>query len=250
MKEYHVAVGKGDLPSRFMIVVGDPGRVLKITPYLDNSQEIAFNREYRTVIGSYESHPLSVASLGIGSPSTAIGLEEYARCGIDTFIRVGTSGGLGPEVHLGDIVCTTGAVRDEGTSRQYVPLEYPAVATVDVVIALRKAAASMDLGSRYKEGLCHSKDAFYTEEAEMMPDPHTAQRRWDIWKRARVLATEMECSLLFTLGNIRGWRTGGILAVIGLTAGDDSQPVIDKTAGVDDAIKTALKAITILAEKD
>jgi uridine phosphorylase len=250
MKEYHVAVGKQDLPSRYMIVVGDPGRVLRIGNFLKDPKEIAFNREYRTLVGSFESQPISVGSLGIGAPSTAIGLEEYARCGVDTFIRVGTSGGLGPSVHLGDVVCATAAVRDEGTSRQYIPLEYPAVSSIDVVLAIREAATSLGLRNRYYEGICHSKDCFYSEEASMMPDPDTVERRWSIWKRAGVLATEMECSLLFALGSIRNWRTGAVLAVIGLTAGENSHPVIDKAAGVDEAIQIALNALVLLAQRD
>ncbi|MHA2298286.1 MAG: nucleoside phosphorylase [Candidatus Hodarchaeales archaeon] len=245
-KEYHVKCSKGDVAG-YMLVVGDPGRAELIGEQL-KLQLVAKNREYTTYTGVLENNiPISVASLGIGCPSTAIGLEEFARCGVSTFIRVGTSGSLQENVKVGSLVNGTAAIRDEGTSRQYIPLAYPAAAHVDVVLALRKAAIKMSV-EEYHEGIIHSKDAFYIEEPSMIPDV-TVQDKWKIWQRGRCLATEMESSLIYTLGSIRGWRTGTILAVIGATW-DDKPIVIEAKDSVKTAIDVAVDAIRILYEND
>ena len=230
-----------------MLIVGDPGRADKIGNMLQ-LQPVAKNREYTTYSGKLEKTdiPISVASLGIGCPSTAIGLEEYAKCGTDTFIRVGTSGSLQEYIGIGSIVNGTSAIRDEGTSRQYIPLEYPAAAHVDAVMAIRNAA--MELGvDNYHEGIIHSKDAFYIEEPALVPDVRIKDR-WETWKRGRALATEMESSLIYTLGSIRGWRTGTVLSVIGATW--DDKPVIDPKIGVKTAIEVAVQAVRNLYDLD
>ncbi|MHA1168140.1 MAG: nucleoside phosphorylase [Candidatus Hodarchaeales archaeon] len=245
-KEYHVKCSKGDV-ARYMLVVGDPGRADTIGKML-KLKLVAKNREYTTYTGNITNTeiPISIASLGIGCPSTAIGLEEYARCGTDTFIRVGTSGSLQEYISIGSIVNGTSAIRDEGTSKQYIPLEYPAAAHVDVVIAIRKAAKKLGIDN-YHEGIIHSKDAFYMEEPALVPDVRIRDR-WETWKRGRALATEMESSLIYTLGSIRGWRTGTVVSVIGATW--DDKPVIDLKANVNVAIEVAVQAIKNLYEID
>jgi uridine phosphorylase len=157
--------------------------------------------------------PVSVTSTGIGGPSTAIAVEELAAIGADTFIRVGTSGGMQPHTWPGDLVVATAAVRDEGTTSQYIPLAYPAVAHVDVVAALRHAAG--DLGGRYHAGIVHSKDSFYGEvEPGRMPIGERLRARWRAWVRGNVLCSEMEAAALFVVASILGKRAGGLMLVV------------------------------------
>ncbi|UCG90012.1 MAG: nucleoside phosphorylase [Candidatus Heimdallarchaeota archaeon] len=245
MKHYHINLAKEDLKgSRHMFIVGDPARTEVIAKLLKNPQEITFNREYRTFLAYIEEHPVIIASMGIGGPSTAIGLEEFGRCGINTIIRVGTSGILNPKVKLGDIVSAIGAIRDEGTTKQYLPLEFPAVAHPDVVLALRQGAFSLNLQDRFHEGIVHSKDAFWIEEPEMIPAKEETIERWEIWKRGQTLITEMEVSTLFVLGSIRGWRTGGIMAAIGDF--ETGELILDKKAGHIESIQTAIAGMKLL----
>ena len=154
-KEYHIGVGKGDV-GRYVILPGDPGRCEKIAKYFDNPVKVAQNREYTTYTGTLEGETVSVVSTGIGGPSASIAMEELIHCGSDTFIRVGTSGGMQPEVLGGDLVIATGAIRFEGTTKEYAPIEYPAVPDYAVVQALKAGAEK--LGSRYHLGVVEGKD--------------------------------------------------------------------------------------------
>ncbi|MCL5036134.1 MAG: uridine phosphorylase [Chloroflexi bacterium] len=243
-KQYHVGLKYGDV-GRYVLLPGDPGRVPHIAQYFDKANMIAQNREYTTYTGYVDGIKISATSTGIGCPSAAICIEELAKVGADTFIRVGTSGSLQKHVGLGDLVVSTASVREEGTSRQYVPLSYPAVSDLDVTLALREAAKK--LGFRYHVGISHTKDAFYIEDAEHLPlAKHTAEL-WEVWQKANVLATAMEASALFTIASIRKLRCGEILAVIGLTW--DDAPIVKKV-GIDEAIKTAIEAVKILAAQD
>ena len=158
--QYHLKLKQGDV-GRYVLLPGDPGRCEKIAQFLDDPKLIAQNREYITYTGTLLGERVSVTSTGIGCPSTAIAMEELIRIGADTFIRVGTSGGIQPGTKSGDIAIVTAAIRDEGTTRQYLPIEYPAVADPDVVIALRQAA--LKLGLTFRVGVSHSKDSFYGE---------------------------------------------------------------------------------------
>ncbi len=246
---YHIKVKRDTNLPRYLISCGDPGRAQRIADeFLSDSNELAKNREYWSFTGSYKGVDLVVSSMGIGSPSTAIGLEEFAMVGVDTFIRVGTSGSLSSDVKHGAIVNATSSVRDEGTSKQYIPLEYPAVASVDVILALRKAAFQLKI-ENYHEGIVHSKDSFYSEYPDFTAQNDFTRERWNSWKKGNVLATEMECSILFVLSQIRKWRSGSILAVVGSTW--DEKPIANNPfAGQTEAITTALEAIKILAEVD
>jgi len=243
-KEYHLDLQKGDV-GRYVLLPGDPARAAKIAEYFDDAREMAFNREYRTFTGTIDGTKLSVTSTGIGCPSAAICIEELIKCGADTFIRVGTAGGLQPETELGDVVITTATVREEGTSRQYVPLEYPAVADFEVTAALRDAAAR--LGFRYHLGIGHTKDAFYTEGAVDLPLKEQTALQWRAWERANVLSTSMEAAAIYVISSIRRVRAGEVLAIIGLTYKDE--PIVAKV-GIDEAIKVALEAVRILAARD
>ncbi|UCG03263.1 MAG: nucleoside phosphorylase [Candidatus Heimdallarchaeota archaeon] len=239
MKHYHINLSKEDLKgARHMFIVGDPARTEAIAQHLQDPQELTFNREYRTFLAYIDENPVIVASMGIGGPSTAVGLEEFGRCQITTVIRVGTSGILNPQVKLGDIVSAIGAIRDEGTTKQYLPPEFPAVAHPDVIFALRQGAYDLNLQDRFHEGIVHSKDAFWSEEPEMIPAKKDIIERWETWKRGQTLITEMEVSTLFILGSIRGWKTGAIMAAIGDF--DTGDLIMNKKAGHVESIKTAI----------
>lgn len=242
-KEYHIALGKGDV-GRYVILPGDPGRVPVIAKYLDKAQKIAENREYTTYTGELDGIKVSVTSTGIGCPSAAICVEELIKVGADTFIRVGTAGSLQRHVGLGDLVISTGAIREEGTTRQYIPISFPAVADLDVTIALREAAKK--LGYKAHTGISHCKDAFYIEGKDLPIFEHH-DNLWKAWQRSGTLATSMENAAIFVVSSIRKVRAGEVLAIIGLTYED--APIIKKV-GVDEAIKTALEAIKILHKED
>ncbi len=243
--EYHINMKKGDV-GRYVILPGDPGRVPMIASYFDTAQEVTFNREYRTFTGTIDGIKVSCTSTGIGCPSTAIAVEELIKIGADTFIRVGTAGSLQKEIGLGDVCISTAAVREEGTTRQYVPLSYPAVADLDVTLALREAAKK--LGLKHHCGISHCKDAFYIEGDETpLPIKEANQMKWNAWYRSNVLSTSMECAALFVVSSIRKVRAGEVVAIIGLTF--DDAPIVAKV-GVEDAIKTAIEAVKILNKWD
>ena len=242
--QYHINMKKGDV-GRYVILPGDPGRVPRIASFFDSAEEVTFNREYRTYTGLIDGIKVSCTSTGIGCPSTAIAVEELIRLGADTFIRVGTAGSLQKEVGLGDICITTAAVREEGTTHQYVPASYPAVADLDVSLALREAARK--LGLKHHCGIGHCKDAFYIEGDEGLPIAKENEMKWDAWYRSNVISTSMESAALFVVSSIRKVRAGEVLAIIGLTY--DDAPIVAKV-GVDEAIKTAIEAIRILAKQD
>jgi len=242
--QYHVHLKKGDV-GRYVLLPGDPGRVPLIASYFDDAREVAFNREYRTFTGTVDGIPVSCTSTGIGCPSTAIAVEELVKIGADTFIRIGTAGSLQKGVGLGDLCISSAAVREEGTTRQYVPLSYPAVADLDVTCALREGARK--LGFRHHVGISHCKDAFFIEGDADLPAEDENRANWKAWYRANVISTAMESAALFVVSSIRRVRAGEILAIIGLTY--DDRPIVAKV-GVDDAIKTAIEAVRILARQD
>lgn len=242
--KYHINVSEKDIEnSKYCLICGDPGRVPKISALLKDSNEISFNREYRVHLGYVSNFPIIISSMGIGGPSTAIGVEEFGQLGVNTFIRVGTSGILSEKVKLGDIVSATGAIRDEGTTSQYIDCVFPAVANVDVILALRQAANNLGLSSRFHEGIIHSKDSFYSETPALIPDT-SIENRWNSWKRAGALVTEMECSTLFVICQIRNWRSGGVLAAIGDI--EKGELIIDPKKGQEEAITIAIEGTRLL----
>lgn len=238
--QYHLRVKPGEV-AKCVLLPGDPARTELIAKRFDDAREIAYNREFRTYTGKVSGVPISVTSTGIGCPSTAIAVEELAECGADTFIRVGTAGAVSPKLKTGEIVIASAAVREDGTSRQYVPLNYPAVANFEVTNALTEAAER--LKAKYHVGLSLSKDAFYSEEPERVPLGEQAAERWKLWQRANVLATEMECSTIYTICGIRGLRGGAVLAIIGPIG-----KIADPHAGINEAIDVAVEAVKLLAK--
>lgn len=246
-KQYHIQLKKGDI-GKYVILPGDPGRVPLIASYFDEAKEIAFNREYRTFTGTVDGIKISSTSTGIGCPSTAIAIEELIRVGAEVFIRVGTAGALQRNIGLGDVVISTSAVREEGTTRQYIPLSYPAVADLDVTLALRLAARR--LGIKHHCGISHCKDAFFIEsekDAPPLPIQEQNQLLWKAWERSNVLATSMEASALFVVSSIRKVKAGEVVAIIGLTY--DDAPIVAKV-GVEEAIRVAIEAVKILEKNE
>ena len=211
-KEFHIHTSAEDV-GRYVILPGDPGRCEKIASQFDNSRKVAENREFVTYTGEMEGVRVSVTSTGIGGPSAAIAMEELIHCGADTFIRVGTSGGMQPEVCGGDLVIATGAIRMEGTSREYAPVEYPAVAHYDVVEALKQAAD--ELGVKAHLGVVQCKDNFYGQHSpETMPVSYQLENKWQAWLKCGALASEMESAALFIVGGVRRVRVGSVLLVL------------------------------------
>ena len=211
-KLYHIQVAPGEV-GRYVILPGDPKRCEKIAQYFDNPVLIADNREYVTYTGTLDGVKVSVTSTGIGGPSAAIAMEELKRCGADTFLRVGTCGGMQLEVKGGDLVIATGAIRAEGTSKEYAPIEYPAVADFDIALAMRQAAAS--LGFTAHLGVVQCKDSFYGQhEPEKMPVSYELTNKWDAWVRMGCLGSEMESSTLFIAGAARHVRVGAVMLVM------------------------------------
>ena len=246
--QYHIGVKPGQV-GRYVILPGDPKRCEQIAGHFDNAEKIADSREFTTYTGTIDGVKVSTTSTGIGGPSAAIALEELVRCGADTFIRVGTCGGMQLDVCGGDVVIATGAVRMEGTSREYAPIEYPAVADIQVTNALIRAA--QELGDPWHAGVVECKDSFYGQhEPERMPVGYELQNKWEAWIRCGALASEMESAALFIVGSLLRVRVGTILRVIAnqerAKAGLTNIQVHD-TVG---AIRTAVEAIRILIRQD
>jgi len=240
----HLQIGKGDV-GRYVLLPGDPGRCEKIAAHFDDPQLRAFNREFKTITGSLDGERVSVVSTGIGNPSAAIAIEELKNIGVDTFIRVGTSGGMQPELIPGDLAIMKASIRDEGTTKHYMPVEFPAIADIDVVMALKKAADT--LGYRSHIGISHSKDSFYGQVSpERMPVAPYLQRQWRAWTRGGVLCAEMESATLFTLGAIYKLRTGSIT----LVAMNQENPDLGSVVDVEPLIKTAVMALKTLITDD
>lgn len=238
-KEYHIGIAPGEIP-KLVLLPGDPDRSKKIAEqFFDNSEEIAKKREYWSFKGTWKGVPVAVCSTGIGCPSAAIALEELVKVGCKTFIRVGTSGAISHKVVSGNIVIFSGSVRDEGTSRQYVPIEFPAVAHPDTVIALTKAAEKR--GATYHVGIGHSKDAFYSEHPDYVADPDSMRKKWAAMKGANVLATEMEAAALFVIGHLREVKVGAACVVIGENV-DQEAKIVGKPP-LDDLVTISLDAL-------
>lgn len=244
MKQYHLDIETGDV-GRYVILPGDPGRCEKIASHFGGSELIAYNREFKTYTGELLGEKVSVTSTGIGNPSAAIAIEELLAVGVDTFIRVGTAGGMQPDQHPGDLAIVTGSIRDEGTTKHYLPVEFPAAAHLDVVLALREAAQS--LGLKAHLGISHSKDSYYGQmEPDRMPVADYLNERWKAWVRGGAVCAEMESATLLTLGSIYRARAGSIT----LIAINQERPELGSFSDTGPVIKTAIEAIKILIAKD
>lgn len=246
--QYHLQIRRGDV-GRYVILPGDPKRCQKIAEHFDDAKLVADSREFVTYTGYLDGEKVSVTSTGIGGPSASIAMEELVRCGADTFIRVGTCGGIDLDVKGGDIVVATGAVRMEGTSREYAPIEYPAVADLDVVNAL--VASSRELGYTYHTGVVQCKDAFYGQhEPDRMPVSYELMNKWEAWKRMGCKASEMESAALFIVAAHLRVRCGSEFLVMGnqeRNALGMENPIVHDTEA---AIRIAVAALRRLIQED
>lgn len=244
--QYHLQIRNGDV-GKYVILPGDPKRCERIAAYLEEPKLIADSREYVTYTGRLNGRQVSVTSTGIGGPSAAIALEELVKAGADTFIRVGTCGGIDSEVKSGDLVIATGAVRAEGTSREYAPIEFPAVADFSIAQALLVSAGR--LGYPAHIGIVQCKDSFYGQhEPEKMPVASDLLNKWEAWKRLGCLASEMESAALFTVASYLHVRVGSVFLVVANQERERmglENPVVHDT---DRAIQTAIEAIRLLMD--
>ncbi len=243
--QYHLGLKPSDV-SRYVLLPGDPDRVAKITKYWDEAKKMARNREFVTHTGFYKGVLISACSTGIGAPAAAIAVEELANIGVDTFIRVGSTGSIQEQCKCGDLIISTGAVRLEGTSKQYVRIEYPALASYELVAALVEAAEA--LGYRYHVGITASTDSFYCGQARP-----GFKGFWQSWindlipdlRAANVINFEMEAAAIFTLANLFELRSGAICTVFANRVTDEFDVTGEEEAG-----KTASEAVKILHEWD
>lgn len=247
-KEYHIGVGKGDV-GKYVIMPGDPKRCAKIAQYFDDAKLVGDNREFVTYTGYLDGVKVSVTSTGIGGPSASIAMEELVKCGADTFIRIGTCGGMQIDIKGGDVVVATGAIRAEGTTREYAPIEFPAVPTLEVTNTLVNAGKK--LGVTVHTGVVQCKDAFYGQHRpETLPNGQELLRKWDAWLKLGTVASEMESAALFIVAAYLHVRVGSCFLVVAnqerAKAGLENKQVHD----TDLAIKVAIEAIRELIEKD
>ncbi|MEE1306174.1 MAG: uridine phosphorylase [Agathobacter sp.] len=247
-KQYHTGVGPGDV-GEYVILPGDPKRCSKIAAHFDNPVLVADSREYVTYTGTIEGVKVSVTSTGIGGPSASIAIDELTKCGAKTFIRVGTCGGMQDEVMGGDVVIATGAVRMEGTSREFAPIEYPAVADFEVTNALVNAANR--IGARNHTGVVQCKDSFFGQhEPEIMPVSYELENKWQAWLRMGCLASEMESAVLFIAGSFLRVRVGSCFLVVANQERAKKGLPNEQVHDTETAIVTAIEAIRELILKE
>ena len=247
-KQYHIHCVEGDV-GRYVILPGDPGRCEKIAALFDDARFVAQNREYTVYTGTLLGEKVSVCSTGIGGPSASIAMEELHNIGADTFLRVGTCGGIDLDVRSGDVVVATGAIRFEHTSREYAPIEYPAVANFEVTTALVQAARA--LSKRTQVGVVQCKDAFYGQHSpSRMPVSYELLNKWEAWKRLGVKASEMESAALFVVADALKCRCGSCFHVVWNqereAAGLDQEMSEDTTA----AVEVGVEALKLLIQAD
>ena len=244
--KYHVKLKQGDV-GRYVLLPGDPGRCEVIAKWFDDPVKVAQNREYVTYTGTLLGERVSVTSTGIGGPSTAIAVEELAMVGAETFIRVGTSGAMQPGIAVGDLAIVTAAIRDEGTTRQYLPIEFPAVANIDVTLALRTAAEKLHLASHL--GVSQSKDSFYGEvEPDRQPLAEQLNARRRAWIAGGAVCSEMEAATVFVVSSVLHKRAGGVMLIVDSEFSDGGHE--SHISMLDRLISTGIEAIKLLIDQD
>ena len=247
-KQFHIACAQGDI-GRYCILPGDPGRVPAIAALFDDAKQIAYNREFNVWTGTLLGEKVTACSTGIGGPSASIAMAELHTCGADTFIRNGTCGGIDLNVQSGDVVVATGAIRYEHTSREYAPIEFPAVADFQVTNAL--VEATKKLGFPLHTGIVQCKDSFYGQhDPAASPVYYELQQKWESWKRLGVKASEMESAALFVVAAALGCRCGSCFHVVWNqereAAGLDQKMSEDTSSSV----QVSVEALKLLIEAD
>jgi len=247
-KQYHIGVGKGDI-GEYVILPGDPKRCEKIAKHFEDAKMVGDNREFVTYTGYLNGVKVSVTSTGIGGPSTSICVEELVACGAKYLIRVGTCGGMRLDVEGGDLVISTGAIRMEGTTKEYAPIEFPAVPSLELTNTLVEAAKK--LGKKYHTGVTQSKDAFYGQHRpETLPNGQELINKWDAWLKLNTAASEMEGAALFIVSQYLQVDAAAIFLTVAnqerAKAGLENKQV-HETEG---AIETAVEAIKMMIEKN
>ena len=247
-RQFHIHCVKGDV-GRYVFLPGDPGRCESIAAYFDNPVHIGMNREYNIYTGALLGQQVSVCSTGIGGPSASIAMEELAALGADTFIRVGTCGGIHMDVCPGDVVVATGAIRYEQTYLEYAPIEFPAVPDFGITAALK--AASESLGYRTHTGVVQCKDSFYGQHSpEKSPVYYDLLQKWESWKRLGVKASEMESAALFVVASALGVRCGSCFHVIWNQEREKTGMFMQMTEDTSGAVKVGIEAMKRIISKD
>lgn len=247
-RQFHIHCVQGDV-GKYVILPGDPGRCEAIAAHFDDPVHIGMNREYNIYTGTLLGEKVSVCSTGIGGPSAAIAMEELTAIGADTFVRVGTCGGIDLDVKSGDVVVANGAVRYEHTSMEYAPIEFPAVPDLDVTIALRQASEA--LGYRTHTGVVQCKDSFYGQHSpEKSPVSYELLNKWEAWKRLGVKASEMESAALFVVASALGVRCGSCFHVIWNQEREKAGLDQDMSEDTSAAIKVGIEAMKLLIAQD
>lgn len=245
---YHIGLPTS-VRAKYAILPGDPGRVPKIAAFIDESVELGFNREFRTFSGKLLGETVLVTSTGIGGPSAAIAVEELIRLGVDTFVRVGTCGGMNEKVCAGDVVIATGAIRMEGTSREYLPIEFPAVSDFGLVRDMADGAAA--LGLPYHTGVVQSKDSFYGQHSpQSMPNGAELLRKWDAWIAGGCLASEMEAAAIFSVAAARNVRAAALFHVVWNQTRRDKFGDNSESHDTERAIRTAVEGLKLTIIRD
>ena len=247
-KQFHIRCAEGDI-GRYCILPGDPGRCKSIAAHFDDAVLVSQNREYTVYTGTLLGEKVSVCSTGLGGPSAAIAMEELHAIGADTFVRVGTCGGIDLNVRSGDVVVATGAIRYEHTSLEYAPIEYPAVADFEVMTALVQAAKN--LGKPLQVGVVQCKDSFYGQhDPKRMPVSYDLLQKWEAWKRLGVKASEMESAALFVVANALGCRCGSCFHVIWNQEREAAGLDQDMSEDTSSAIAVGVEALKLLITAD
>ena len=246
--QFHIQCKEGDV-GRYCLLPGDPGRCEKIAASFDDPVKIGQNREYCIYTGTLLGEKVSVCSTGIGGPSAVIAMEELHNIGVETFVRVGTCGGIALKVQSDDVVIATGAIRHEGASREYAPIEFPAVS--DYVVQEALVQAAKNLGKPWHAGVVQCKDSFYGQHDPVrMPVSYELLEKWEAWKRLGVLASEMESAALFCCAAALGVRCGSCFHVVWNQerekAGLDQKESHDLSA----AIEVGIEAVKLLIQQD
>lgn len=246
--QFHIHCKQGDV-GRYCFLPGDPGRCEAIAKHFENPVHVGSNREYNIYTGYLSGQKVSVCSTGIGGPSAAIAMEELSAIGADTFIRIGTCGGIAMDVLPGDVVVATGAVRFEHTSLEYAPLEFPAVPDFGIASALKQA--SERLGYRTHTGVVQCKDSFYGQHSpEKSPVSYELHQKWESWKRLGVKASEMESAALFVVAAALNVRCGSCFHVVWNQEREKAglaQPMTEDTSG---AINVGIEAMKAIIESE